>query len=221
MKKRNIVLLLILGLLLSICIFFSFFGRIYPSNVTLKQDTKTENALHMNPSLFLSQTYNNCGPYSAMAAINIVNGEVTEAEQLAKETKYRIIDNLTLPQGVVKLLKDHNVKVEQYILKNLTDDEKILFLKNQIDTGHPVILLIRIDGYLHYVTVLGYNERGFMLYESLMPPKEEGKRITTRDYNATEGNCYSLNTRIISLWNNGGVGPFFNNYAIVCSKNEE
>ena len=106
-------------------------------------------------------------------------------------------------------------------MKNLTDDEKILFLKNQLDNKKPVILLIRIDGYLHYVTVLGYNKRGFMLYESLMPRKEEETRLTTIDYYATQGNCYSLNSKIISLWNNASVGPFLNNYAIVCSKQEE
>ena len=109
MKKRNIVLLVVIGLILFILVFFSFFGKIYPSNVAVNKDVKTSNALHMDPSLFLSQTYNNCGPYSAMAAINIVNGELNNPEQLAKDTKYRIWNNLTLPQGVVKLLKDHNI----------------------------------------------------------------------------------------------------------------
>lgn len=218
MKKRYIVLISILSFIFLIALFFSFFGHVYPSKVEIKECNNTTNALHVDPSLFIPQTYNNCGPYAATAAINILYGKLNDPETLAKETKYRIIKNLTLPQGVVKLLKDHNVKTKQYILKHKNEEEKVLFLKNQIDMGHPVILLLKIGEVLHYVTVLGYNEKGFMIFDSAMPKRTDNPALTIIDKECTEGNCFSSYWYLTRLWSDGGVGPFFNSYAIVCSK---
>ena len=218
MKKHNIVFLSVLSVIFLFALFLSFFGHVYPSKVELKECNNKINSLHVDPSLFIPQTFNNCGPYAATAAINILYGELNNPETLAKETKYRIIKNLTLPQGVVKLLHDHNVKTKQYILKHKNMEEKVIFLKNQIDMGHPVILLLKIGEVLHYVTVLGYNEKGFMIFDSAMPERKDNPSRTVIDKECSEGNCFSSFYYLTHLWSDGGVGPFFNSYAIVCSK---
>ena len=181
MKKHYIVFLSVLSFIFLFALFLSFFGHVYPSKVELKECNNKINSLHVDPSLFIPQTFNNCGPYAATAAINILYGELNDPEKLAKETKYRIIRNLTLPQGVVKLLHDHNVKTKQYILKHKNMEEKVIFLKNQIDMGHPVILLLKIGEVLHYVTVLGYNEKGFMIFDSAMAKRKDDPSRTVID----------------------------------------
>lgn len=79
---------------------------------------------------------------------------------------WRIYKNLTFPQGVIDLLHKYEISTEEYILKNHSDESKIIWLKNQIESGYPVILLIKVHHVLHYVTVIGFNEELMDLWNS-------------------------------------------------------
>ena len=171
----------------------------------------------MNKDLFYRQTINNCGPYSVMAIVNILSNENKDPEILSKEMKWRIYKNLTFPQGVINLLHKNKIETKEYILKSKSDDEKIQWIKYNISEGKPIVVLIKIKHVLHYVTILGYDEKGFMLYDSMQEKSPENQRKTIVDKNCLEGNRYYFYEEFINLWNNGGYKIFFKNWAIVCS----
>lgn len=219
MKTKSRILIISLLLLLLCVMIILTFGRAFPSH--LEKQTELEEkvlSLKMSNDIFYRQTINNCGPYSVMAVINILTGEKKDPEVLAAETKFRIIKNLTLPQGVEKLLHDNGVKSKSFILKNKSDKEKIAFLKNQIHEQKPVILLIKVHHILHYVTVIGFDENGFMLYDSMQEKDAENPRKTIVEKPEYTGNRYHTNQELMGLWNDGGYKIFFRNFAIVCSK---
>ena len=189
-----------------------------PSRINLKDINNKESYLNINKNLFYRQTINNCGPYSVMAVINILTDANEDPEKLSKEIKWRIYKNLTFPQGVIDLLKKYKISTEEKVLKSCTDVEKITWLKNNIENGTPIILLIRIHHVLHYVTVVGYNEKGFMLYDSMQAKLKENPRKTVIDKDCVTGNRFYTNEELIGLWNDGGYKIFFKNWAIVCYK---
>lgn len=219
MKTKSRILIISLLLLLLCIMIILTFGRAFPLH--LEKQTEPEEKvlrLKMSNDIFYRQTINNCGPYSVMAVINILTGEKKDPEVLAAETEFRIIKNLTLPQGVEKLLHDNGIKSKSLILKNKSDEEKIAFLKNQIHEQKPVILLIKIHHILHYVTVIGFDENGFMIYDSMQEKDAGNPRKTIVEKPEYTGNRYYTNQELMGLWNDGGYKIFFRNFAIVCSK---
>jgi hypothetical protein len=151
-----------------------------------------------------------------MGVVNILKGEKKDPEQLAKETKWRIIKNLKFPQGLIDLLNKYQIKTEEYSLKLYSDEDKIIWLKNIIDNGKPIILLVKVKKIQHYFTIIGYDNNGFMLYDSLQEKQEPDSRKTPIDREEYSGNRYYKNSELIELWNKGGYKIFFRNWAVVC-----
>lgn len=198
-------------------ILFSVFIFCGCSSPEILPPEKKENRLEISTEIFYRQTFNNCGPYSVMAAVNILTGEKKDPELLARKIKFRIQKNLTLPQGVVKLLHDNKIRTKEFSLKKYSDEEKICWLKNQIDSGMPVILLIKWHGVLHYVTVLGYDRKGFMLYDSMQDKDPSDPRKTVAD-NSYAGNRFYSYGSLMMMWNESGYKGLYKDYAIVCGK---
>ena len=219
-KPRHIrnILLTLAVVALAVGLFLICFGRAIPS--CMKIDTVSDSkavTLNMDSALYYRQTLNNCGPYSVMAVVNILTEQKLDPEILAKEMRWRIIKNLTFPQGVVDLLRSYSVESKEFVLKNRTDDEKAVFLRNRIDEGCPVILLIKVHHIQHYVTVLGYDENGFMLYDSMQEKNPQNFRMTVTDARCSVGNRYYTERELLDLWDAGGFKAFFKNWAVVCS----
>ena len=199
-------------------VFLLIFGRAFPSLITIKPiHCEESRTLSLDADLLYRQTLNNCGPYSAMAVINILKHKKISPELLASKTKWRIYKNLTFPRGVIKLLNSYTIKTKEYILKHKTKDEKVRWLKENIDKGFPVIVLIKVGHIQHYVTVLGYDGNGFMLYDSLQEKSGENTRKTVTDTRCRSGNRYYPYEEFIDLWDSGGYTLFFRNWAAVCS----
>lgn len=217
-RKR---ILFALFILLLLGIFALAFLRSFPSLMRIENPKDPSYTLPMDEALFYRQTYNNCGPYSVMAAVNILTGEKLDGETLAAEMKWRIRKNLTFPQGVVQLLHKYKIRTKEYVLWAKSDSEKAAFLRSQILHGTPVILLVKVHGVLHYVTVLGYNENGFMLYDSMQEKSAENPRYTIRDESVASGNTWLCDSDLISLWNKGGVKFAFRNWCIVCNTEKD
>jgi hypothetical protein len=213
LRVKIIIVIFLFGL-----IFNTIFLRTIPSfGLKFNENDKLMNYLNISNEIYLRQTLNNCAPYAVMGVINILKNEIKDPEILAKETKWRIIKNLTFPQGLINLLHKYNIKTKEYSLKMYSNNNKIIWLKNQIDNGNPIILLVKIKNIQHYFTVIGYNENGFMLYDSLQEKQNENTRKTIIDNVEYMGNRYYKNNELIILWNNGGYKIFFKNWAIVCS----
>lgn len=218
MKKRKIIFNVISILLVASALFLLCFGRAIPSYLK-KRNNFLPNSyyLKMNKNLFYRQTLNNCGPYSVMAVINILRNEEKDPEILSKQMKWRIYKNLTFPQGVINQLHENEIKTKEYVLKGKSELDKINWIKETISQKKPIICLIKIHHVLHYVTILGYDENGFMLYDSIQEKDSENLRKTIIDNNCIEGNRYYTYDEFLQLWNDGGYKLFFKNWAIVCS----
>jgi hypothetical protein len=215
MKKwiKIISIIILVGL---ICFTVSFL-RILPS-IGIKIDENNNQIKYLNISneIYYRQTLNNCAPYAVMGVINILTEEKKDPETLAKETRWRIIKNLTFPQGLVELLHKYKIRTREYSLKIYSTSEKIQWLRNQIDNETPIILLVKVKNIQHYFTVIGYDGNGFMLYDSLQEKENKNSRKTVIDKKEYAGNRYYKNDEIIELWNNGGYKIFFRNWAVVC-----
>lgn len=215
-KMKKLILSLAIVFLFIIA-FLLWFGRAIPSCVKLSDADLNETfALQMNKNLFYRQTVNNCGPYSVMAVINILHTEERDPELLSEKMGWRMYKNLTFPQGVVNLLRDNGIKTKEVVLKSKSDRDKVRWIKQTVSEEKPIIVLIKVHHVLHYVTILGYDEKGFMLYDSMQEKSPESPRKTIVDERCTEGNRYYSYEDFISLWNAGGYKLFFRNWAIVC-----
>ncbi len=216
LKKRYTIPIVLL--ILSIIIINSL-GQFIPSLfVYINDEVLAKKSLKISKDIFYRQTYNNCAPYSVMAVINILKNEKADPELLAKETPFRIRKNLTYPLGVSKQLRKNKIKAKKYVLWHLSDKKKILWLKTQIDLGKPVILLIKLKcGVRHYFTVLGYDEKGFMIYDSYQAKSKRNPRKTIDDNINLAGNKYLKYEELLKLWNNAGYKIFFNNWAVSAS----
>ncbi len=215
MRKRGKVLIFLL-ILFFLIISFGSLGRLFPSLfLSLNKDVPFSKQLQMSEDLFYRQTYNNCAPYSVMAVIHILKKEFPNPEQLAEEMPFRIYKNLTYPFGITRQLSKNGIKAKDVVLWALNDEKKLLWLKTQINCGHPVVLLIGIEGGVrHYVTVLGYDTNGFMLYDSYQNKSSQNPRKTMDDYPLLAGNRYYKNKELLRRWQTGGLGPFFRYWAV-------
>lgn len=157
------------------------------------------------------QSINSCGPYSAAAVIRITTKQNIDSEDLAKTTPWRF-RGYTLPFGVISGLKKYHVPTQEFIV-GLSDSDKLHWLKSNIGKGSPVILLIRKDGLLHYVTLLGYKENTFDMYDSLEDKGEDSLTVDTNSDGA--GNSTWTNEQLLSAWNQGGLFGLYKNYAII------
>ncbi|GHT70498.1 hypothetical protein FACS1894110_22140 [Spirochaetia bacterium] len=193
------------------------FVRVIPSfGLKINENNNGVKYLTISNEIFYRQTLNNCGPYAVMGVINILQEKIQDPEILAKETRWRIIKNLTFPQGVVDLLHKYDIKTKEYSLKLYSNEDKKIWLKNQVDNGSPIILLVKVKNIQHYFTVLGYDEDGFMLYDSLQENDINNTRKTIVDKEEYAGNRYYTNNELMELWNKGGYKIFFRNWAVVC-----
>ena len=220
MKKRTKIFTRVLIILFILGISALAFLRAFPSLVNPHAPDAQAYSIHMDEKLFYRQTFNNCGPYSVMAVTSILRNDeaAPDPEVLAKQMKWRIRKNMTFPQGVISLLHDNKIKTKEYLLYLKSDSEKITFLKEQVSHDTPVILLIKQHGILHYVTVLGYDENGFMLYDSMQEKSTDDPICTIRDEKATNGNRYFTYQDLLDQWNKGGVKFAFRNWCVVCKK---
>ncbi len=217
MKKRKMVLKTILIFFAAFVIFLLCFGRAIPSYISKGNNVYPDSYyLQMNKEIFYRQTLNNCGPYSVMAVMNILHDEEKDPELLARQIKWRIYKNLTFPQGVVNQLHENEIKTKEYVLKGKSEKEKINWIKETVYQKKPIICLIKVRHVLHYVTVLGYDKNGFMLYDSMQEKDPDNQRKTIIDKECTEGNRYYTYDEFLQLWNGGGYKLFFRNWAIVC-----
>ena len=220
MKKLTKIFTRVLIILFILGISALAFLRTFPSFVNPHAPDAQTYSIHMDENLFYRQTLNNCGPYSVMAVTSILRNDeaAPDPEVLAKQMKWRIRKNMTFPQGVISLLHDNKIKTKEYLLYLKSDSEKITFLKEQVSHDTPVILLIKQHGILHYVTVLGYDEDGFMLYDSMQENSIDNPGLTIRDTKATNGNRYYTYQELLDQWNKGGVKFAFRNWCVVCKK---
>ncbi len=126
-----------------------------------------ERSLPWNPALNREQSYNACAAYSAMAYLYVVYGARFDPEEIDKDMPGRKPDGFTYPQGLVDYLKGRGAPASLYWIGFLDDKRRLEWIKGQVASGTPVILVVGSTQFRHYVTVLGYDARSFRIYDSI------------------------------------------------------
>lgn len=157
------------------------------------------------------QSANACGPYSAAAVLRVLTRQDISSEDISHTTPWRY-HGYTLPFGITQTLRSHGIIAHEFIITG-SGEEKLAWLRSQIAQTKPVILLGRKEGLLHYVTILGYQDDQFHLYDSL---EEKGERNLTLDLNSElPGNETWTSQALLSFWQKGGVAGLYQYLAII------
>lgn len=151
------------------------------------------------------QTGFKCSAYSCAYVLRHFEIQ-TDVENLYNEMPNKMKNGYVYPKGILKILSEYGLSVK-YRRGNLNA------LKNDLNEGNPIIIMIRTgigENYLHYVPVVGYDEQYIFIAESI------------REYD----NCFEpyYNRRIdnknfLKLWNTSMLKmPFYRNTYFVIEK---
>lgn len=125
-----------------------------------------------------------CSAYSSSYALRSMGAEI-DGLTLYDKIEKKNVDGTVNPDILSTTLTK-----EGYTTR-MSDDSTIKDLKQQVSKGVPVIVLIRLNmvqGYLHYVPVVGYDEEYIYIADSLssMVNEEENehynRKVKTEDF---------------------------------------
>lgn len=119
--------------------------------------------------------------------------------KLYEKMPHKMRNGYVYPKGIRELLQRYGINVNY-------SRGSLLALKQELQKGHPVIVMIRVrkdKDWLHYVPVVGYDEEYVFVAESL-----------TELVNC-QGNSYNrkiANAEFLQLWNTAMIKmPFYRN----------
>jgi hypothetical protein len=151
--------------------------------------------------------------------LNTFNSNMNDPELVASTISYKLKDRFTLPIGLEDSLK--NIKMESWSVENqnviaLDDESKINFLKYNLSQSKAGIILIRLPNspwyYLHYITVLGYYQNNFYVYDSLVTKDSNNPKLTIDLNGKAPGNKSIPIHQLITIWNEGNILNYPKNY---------
>ena len=144
------------------------------------------------------QTGYQCSAYAA-AYILRHHGIQAEGKELYSIMPNKMNTGYVYPKGLRHMLKSYDFKVK-YCRGNLNN------LKYEISKGNPVIVMIRVQkdkNWLHYVPVVGYDEKYIYLAESLPELVNCDNEFYNRKVEINE---------FMKLWNTAMIRqPFYKN----------
>jgi Peptidase_C39 like family len=180
------------------------------------------NPLTLNPLNHFRQSLNNCGSYAVAGVLNVFDDKLVDPEEIANSISYKFKDRFTLPIGLESYLKNKGMNVENNNTIGLSELQKIDYLKYQLSSGKAGILLVKIPDspwyYLHYITILGYDESSFYVYDSLAPRDSDSK--FTIDTNGPQPGNKSIPAKeLIQIWDAGNILNYPKNYNLFVKPN--
>ncbi len=136
------------------------------------------------PNEYFEQNVPYCGGFSIAAllsAYGLYHGEPIERYM---SDLGRLVGGM-LPNDMINSLDREGIQAELKRAFGLPDDVKLQLLRDEIDRGVPVTILVG-NGYeksgifsssksqgathLHWVTIWGYHDEGFFIYDSVVHP---------------------------------------------------
>lgn len=159
---------------------------------------------------------NECGPYATSAFIEAAVGKVS-IEKILRDWSWRLPGGYTHPRAIESTVRLYGIAPRPLSLRALSDEEKIRFLQEELWQGGPLLLLVKMYGYQHYITLLGYNRNTeiFFVYNSLLRKGEEG--MTADDNGMLPGNRNISAEELLAAWSQGGIAGFYTWYALTGS----
>lgn len=177
-----------------------------------------------SPKEYLKQGKLYCGQYSAWGILSAY-GLVNQDNPLNLSSPLGRISGLTTPQMMISILTKNGLEAEMKTVKNLTNEEQLTTLKEEVAKDRPVALLVNNgykhkDGYskfnqattLHWVTVWGYDDKQqtFFLYDPAVKSEHHNKNIPT-------GNVAREYKQVLRDWK-GWAFPLFERYRYITVK---
>jgi hypothetical protein len=213
LPKLKTKLFLVFITLILVLIYFPII--ISPFQKPIIKPFLNSNPLTLNPLNHFRQSLNNCGSYSVAGVLNVFDKQLIDPEEVASQISFKIKDRLTFPIGLENYLKKQNMKVETNNAIGLNEIQKIEYLKYQLSQGKAGILLVKIPKsdwyYLHYITILGYDENNFFVYDSLVA--RDGDSKFTVDQNGSQPGNKSIPAKeLIKMWDDGNILNYPKNY---------
>jgi len=89
------------------------------------------------------------------------------------------------PKEIANALKEYGLEASIDSSRNLSDDGKVRYIKNELSQGHPIIMAIALDSGReaaysdkgskvlgHWISLFGYDNEGVFAYDSWKDPEE-------------------------------------------------
>lgn len=162
---------------------------------------------------------NQCGPYAAAMFINTFKPTTdVQSERFVEELPWKLPGGYTHPRALESLIRKQGLHVQAFNAGALADEEKISFLRQQISSGLPVILLTYMYDYQHYITLLGYDaaQGEFSVYDPVFTRGETG--MTADENGERPGNRNIADGQLLSDWSKGGIAGFYTWYLLSASQ---
>lgn len=218
-KSLRVFLALCAGAALVVCIVVAVtWYQPSPSVETETAEIPSSFRLNYPSDQNFRQGLNECGPYTAAAALRMIVDTDTTSQEVVDAMHWRLPNGYTSPFGMKRVLKSFGAHVDEITTKKLTDEEKLLTLRQELSAEHPVILLGEKDGIKHYYALVGYEEDDFFVYDPLHDPLDD---TLTIDSNGDDpGNRTLSEDELLTFWSTGGLGGLYEYYALVVSAGE-
>jgi hypothetical protein len=212
----------LIGLLACSMLLFMYFpfvsGFIFKPKIT---EFPTNYKHTLNPKFNFRQSLNNCASFATAAAFNVFEDNKKDPQKIADEIGFRLKDRFTLPLGIENYFRDNNYNVEQNNLINQNEIEKINYLKSNLSQNKVGIIIIKLPNtswyYLHYITILGYDNEDFYIYDSLATKDKNNPQFTLDLNGDLPGNKSMKSDELIKMWDDGNILNYPKNYNIFVS----
>lgn len=214
--KTKVKITFILGILLVGMIMLVFKS---PTPTIDKAQIKTTFLINYPEEFNYRQTINDCGPFNTAAVVRTLKNEEVDSSKFAEEIEWRLPNKYTLPWGLKKQLEDNDIKIEAPNLRAFSDEEKVLYLQEQLSLGKLIIILGGRDDHQHYISVFGFDsvKNEFYLYDSMQEKNPNMEGLTTDENGELPGNNTFSSKELVDFWSNGGMYGLYKWYAIVAS----
>ena len=198
-------------------LFLIFFARPTPSLVDGSEFTGIME-LEYPTNFNYRQNVNECGPYAVGAVARVILNEDIDSQEMVDRLPWKLPRGYTHPWALEKLLKSMGIATMSYSTKKLSASEKQRFLMQELRNGLPIILLVKMYGYQHYVVLLGFNgnTNEFYIYDPVYTRGEDGYTIDDND--DKPGNTTIYWNDLYARWDEGGVFGLFDWYALVAGQ---
>ena len=215
--RRTATVIVTLSLLLAAVIGVAYNAVIHSVKVdpNLIQPVKT---LPFASRYNLLQTYNDCGPYSCAIVVHVLTQLDVNVDDFIKSMEGRLPNKMTLPWSLEKLLLHYGIETETPFLILLSKKERIKYLKVQLSLGKPVIVLGLKNGMGHYITLLGFSDDEFYVYDSWHTRNPLKSGLYTHDDNGIlPGNITLSEEKLIDFWEGSEKFLLFAWYVLVAT----
>lgn len=180
--------------------FFSISLPLYSSNVTF-----TRSELAWIPELNQFQKGSTCGAHSIMVITYFANGVLMDPYIINNSISKRSISGGISPWSLNSYLIRQKIQSNLSFLSLLSNTRKIEWLKGNIVKGKPVIITTNNLTNMHFITVVGYQNNLFFLYDS--QNSSDGNGLMA-------GNTTVTDEGLIDSWNKAKIGKHSINIAI-------